>query len=484
MKKLICVLLSLLMILPLAACSNSDNDVNSAVTSAAGDATANESSSGEPLPAVGKKDYQKSVFRMVGFNKPGSWYYAKELEQNTLNDAVYEMNQVVENQLNVQLEYDYISDVSKGGEIFEKVSPYIMTGDDAYQLCILHPYYSYNSFITQNYAFDFYNLESMDLSRSYWNKRVIDQLAINGHAYIALGALCSYTLNILYCNKGILKDAKRDVPYDLVRNQKWTLDQFFAITKDLYVDKNGNATHDNGDCYGFAGLWDANGSAFMQASDIYVVQRNEENVFEVALEKNDRLVNFYDSLLAWSLDESVYLWNFGDRNNESVILDFLNGRSAFTLAALGTDFLEATFDVGVLPLPKYSEAQENYRHVNWGNNIVVPSSIRNTEMVGDVLELMAYYTSTIVHNAYYDTVLQYKVSNSPDDRDMVMLIYNTVVYDPGIAFCDGNSSLWNLVYLPCFGILNKTKKVASTLRANVKNAQRKLNELFNIKDKT
>ena len=443
MKKLICVLLSLLMILPLAACSNSDNDVNSAVASAAGDATANESSSGEPLPAVGKKDYQKSVFRMVGFNKPGSWYYAKELEQNTLNDAVYEMNQVVENQLNVQLEYDYISDVSTGGEIFGKVSPYIMTGDDAYQLCILHPYYSYNSFITQNYAFDFYNLESMDLSRSYWNKRVIDQLAINGHAYIALGALCSYTLNILYCNKGILKDAKRDVPYDLVRNQKWTLDQFFAMTKDLYVDKNGNGTRDN-----------------------------------------DRLVNFYDSLLAWSLDESVYLWSFGDRNDESVILDFLNGRSAFTLAALGTDFLEATFDVGVLPLPKYSEAQENYRHVNWGNNIVVPSSIRNTEMVGDVLELMAYYTSTIVHNAYYDTVLQYKVSNSPDDRDMVMLIYNTVVYDPGIAFCDGNSNLWNLVYLPCFGILNKTKKVASTLRANVKNAQRKLNELFNIKDKT
>lgn len=72
MKKIICVLLSLLMILPLAACSNSDNDVNSAVASTAGDATANESSSGEPLPAVGKKDYQKSVFRMVGFNKPGS----------------------------------------------------------------------------------------------------------------------------------------------------------------------------------------------------------------------------------------------------------------------------------------------------------------------------------------------------------------------------------------------------------------------------
>ncbi len=481
MKRIICALLAVLMLLPMAACADAEGGATTAITSDTG-STESEPSTADLPPAVGEKDYKGSTFRMIGFTEPGDWYYSKEMDQSTLNDAIYEMNKVVEHQLNVTLEYEYVSDVSTGGEIFEKVSPYIMTGDDAYQLCILHPYYSYNSFITQNYAFDFYELDSLDLSRNYWNRQVIEQLAINGHAYIALGALCRYAVNILYCNKGILKNAKREVPYDLVRNQQWTLDKFYALTKELYVDKNGNGTRDNGDSYGFAGLWDANGSALLQASDIYVVQRNAEDMFEVTLDKNDKLVNFYDSLLDWSQDESVYLWSFGNRENGNVTLSFLDGRSGFTLAALGTDYLDATFDVGILPLPKYSEQQENYSHVNWGNNIVVPSSIKNTEMVGDVLELMAYYSSTIVHNAYYDTVLQYKVSNSPDDRDMVILIYNTVVYDPGIAFCDGNNNLWNLVYLSCFGILNKTRSVASTLRANVKGAQRQLNKLFQQKN--
>lgn len=477
MKRVLCLILALLMVVPLAACSTGDNTQTATTASNGSGQTEEESDSDNQPPAIGNKEYNKT-FRMIGFNEPGTWYYAKEMDQSTLNDAIYEMNMLVENQLKVEFEYEYISSVTTGGEVFEKVSPSVMTGDDTYQLCILHPYYSYNSFISQNYAYDFYKLESLDLTRNYWNKEVIDQLAINGHAYIALGALCQYQLNVLYANKKILQDAKRDVPYDLVRNNKWTLDEFYSLTKDLYVDKNGNGTRDNADSYGFAGMWDANGSAFLQAAGIYVVQRNQDDRFEVVIGNDDRLVNFYDGLLDWSQTESVYIWNFGNRNNASVTLDFLDGRSALTLETLGTKFLDASFDVGILPLPKFNEAQSNYAHVNWGNNIVVPSSIKDPEMVGDVLELMAYYTSTGVHNAYYDTVLQYKVSNSPDDRDMVILIYDTVVYDPGIAFCDGNNNLWNLVYLSCFGIINKTKKVASTLRQNVRGAQKGLDTLL------
>ncbi len=37
--------------------------------------------------------------------------------------------------------------VITGGEIFSTVQPTMMSGDDVYQICILHPYYSYNSFI-------------------------------------------------------------------------------------------------------------------------------------------------------------------------------------------------------------------------------------------------------------------------------------------------------------------------------------------------
>lgn len=88
---------------------------------------------------------------------------------------------------------------------------------------------------------------------------------------------------------------------------------------------------------------------------------------------------------------------------------------------------------------------------------------------------------TVVQEAYYDTVLQYRVSNAPDDREMVRLIYDTVVYDPGIAFCDGNNGLFNLVYLACFGITQNTPRITSFVKSNSKSALKGLDELFKTK---
>ena len=112
------------------------------------------------------------------------------------------------------------------------------------------------------------------------------------------------------------------------------------------------------------------------------------------------------------------------------------------------------------------------------NNIVIPGTVQKKDMVGQVLELMGYYSKTLVQQKYYDEVLQLRVSEAPDDRDMVELIYNTVVFDPGIAFCDGNSQLWNLVYLPCFAVLNKDKNISSYYQKNARGAQRWLDNLF------
>ena len=99
-------------------------------------------------------------------------------------------------------------------------------------------------------------------------------------------------------------------------------------------------------------------------------------------------------------------------------------------------------------------------------------------MVGQALELMGYYSKTMVRQKYYDEVLQLRVSEAPDDRDMVELIYNTVVFDPGIAFCDGNNELWNLVYLPCFAIINNNKSISAYYKSNSRSAQRWLDNLF------
>ena len=48
------------------------------------------------------------------------------------------------------------------------------------------------------------------------------------------------------------------------------------------------------------------------------------------------------------------------------------------------------------------------------------------------------------YGKYYDEVLQLRVSEAPDDRDMVERIYKTAVFDPGFTYCDGSDQLRDL----------------------------------------
>ena len=488
MKRWLSFFMAFLMLFSFVSCATVQEPEDTQAQTAEGNVSTSDETEEEEetdfFPNIERNDYKKEVFRMIGFDAPGYWYYSEEYStqqgsSHILNNTIYEMNTLVEEYLNVEIEYEQISHVSTGGEVFDTVQTTIMSGDDIYQMCILHPYYSYTNFISRNYVMDFYELPDVNVEQPYWNKDVMEKLSINDHAYIGLGDICKYTIGIIYCNKDMLNHAGLAVPYDKVRNGDWTLDEFFSMTTGLYSD-NGDGNRDNKDIYGFASLWDANASSFMQACDIYIATRNEEGIFELSM-YGDRLVNMYDKLYNWTQNESTYIWNFGNKYNDSVNIDFLNSQAYFTHADLGTQYLSAEFDVGMLPMPKYDKQQEEYAHVNWGNNIVLPSTIKNTEMVGQVLELMGYYSKTMVQQKYYDEVLKLRVSDAPDDRDMVELIYNTIVYDPGIAFCDGNTALWNLVYLPCFAVHNNSQSIASYYKGNSRSAERWLTNLFKEK---
>ena len=93
------------------------------------------------------------------------------------------------------------------------------------------------------------------------------------------------------------------------------------------MDKDGDGKRNKADVYGFAGMWDANGSAMLQAADIYVATRNEDGMFELSLEST-RLTDFYDKLFTWSKDESTYIWDYGNKANTDKIAPFLDELAA------------------------------------------------------------------------------------------------------------------------------------------------------------
>ena len=464
-KRILAVLLAALMLLSLAACGETAETPD--VTTVGGSDTETEAVT-EFFPDVEKQDYNGETFQMIGIRDAGTWVYGEDPSAsnvNVLNDTLYEMNTVVEDHLGINIEYEYVQHVTGQSVIFNQVKPSIMAGDDSYQLCILPSYRNVASFVTQDCVMDLYDLNDyIDLDQPYWNREVIESLMIGDHAYIATGDICYYTVHPIYCNKDLLAEAGREIPYDAVRNGNWTLDQYLALTADLYAD-NGDGAVNNQDTFGFAALCDTNFNSFMQASDIYVVTRHDDGSFEFSM-YGEKLENLYAKLYNWTKDDGTYIWGWGDRENTNTVVDFLDGRTYFTQDELGTQYLTATFDVGILPLPKYDAAQASYAHVNWGDNIAVPRTVKNTTLVGETLELLSYYSRTVVRPKFYDDVLELRVSNAPDDREMVETIFNTIVFDPGIAYCDGNAQLFALVYLPKECILQKQENISSYYKKN------------------
>ena len=98
-------------------------------------------------------------------------------------------------------------------------------------------------------------------------------------------------------------------------------------------------------------------------------------------------------------------------------------------------------------------------------------------MVGDVLELLNYYSEP-VKEAFYENLLGSKVAQSPDDVDMLNIIWDTVVSDVGIITCNSSTAMDNLVYMLPKMCENGNNNFASYMRSNKRAAQGRLDKLF------
>ena len=472
-NRILAAILSALMLLPATACGT---DVGPSDTSEDTARTEAETVD-ENFPDFQKQDYNGDTFCIINRGvDEGKWYFAEEYKTtgqdiNVLNNTLYEMNTLVEEYLNINMEY-----VSHGS-MYDAVYPTIMAGDDTYQACFHWAYWDLTNFITKNIALDLYEMEGINLNKPYWNREIMDMLAVGDHAYIGTGDICYQVLYMLYANKDMLREVSRDMPYDAVRNGQWTLDMLISLTADLYAD-NGDGQRNPADVFGFAADWNCLGQSLAPSSDLYVATKNRDGDFELTL-YNDRLIELVDKTLTWSQNESTWVWGYGATSDTTI--DFAEQRTYVTAGVLGPYYLGADFKVGILPLPKYDVSQENYAHLNWGNSLNVLNTVRNREMVGQALELMSYYTSTLVLNKYYDEVLQLRVSEAPDDRDMVELIYNTVVYDPGFTYCDGNDQLRDLHNLVYSMVVSGDSNVASYYQGRSRSAAKWLDKLNKIK---
>ncbi len=363
-----------------------------------------------------------------------------EYTGEAVNDAVYERNLKVQDDLGIKLEY--IEANYNWDSVTSGLKNEITSGANSWQVAV-NDIRSLATLSSSGHLANVYDNTILDMEKSYWYKESMEDLMfIEGGMYLLVGdyftdALAS--VHTLYVNEEILDNVYNDGEYvnTMVFEGKWTIDEMTKIANESYTDTNGNGTADMEDMFGYAcvGMW---GSAIpmLVGLDINFVNKTSEGI-EFAF-NNEHSIAALDKL------HDLY---YSDGTNTSwggvtdIRTGFTNGQMIFMgYNRLGDleNLREIDFPMGVIPYPKFDESQENYivsMH-NTSEIGAIPSTLVGEDLnfVLTCLEVLGRETANTVMPTYYDDGLKVKYADGLDDAKMIDLIHDSITSPFAVAY--------------------------------------------------
>ena len=473
--KVLALLLAALMVLPMLAACGDTGETTDTTGGSQTEATT------EKQPAVAKKEYDEEftvIYCADTFNK-GYFFIEEEDRQpgNDMDDKVYERMLQVEEYLGV----DIIAE--NGGTFQEYTVPLknaISAGDDAYQMVMTHVYMEVANLITSNYFRDFQDFESLQLEEEYWNYGLMDDLSINDKMYCGYNDFCLANCYLIGFNKDMVAEYSSSIGdlYQQVRNKEWTIEKLVEYTS-LVSRDNGDGNWDDQDTYGFACHAWVPLVSFQHAADIPIVKEGADGEFYVSpmVDNAERIVALDELIYSFMNAESTYTWNPFDGKPQ---LNLKSGRVMFEIvnnySLVSTK--EEDVKVGVLPYPKWDNAQAEYKTLSWNGVLGIPTTVQNEDLVGDVIEMLAWYSEPVC-TAFYETLLGSKVADAPEDVEMLNIVWAGQVSDMGLVFSSSSANMDRLLYALAHHVsVSGTPAYATYYKQNQKSAERMLNRMF------
>ncbi len=459
-KRIISLLILCFMVLSvaLAACNDDKPDTSSPSNAPADQSQqTSEETSKEPdllVPHLGKRDLGGFTLTFLACEPDGLYNTAQfapeELNEEPINDAVYNRNERVKSEYNCEIEVIWTDSF---GKYEEKVERDVLSGINDYNVLVTGVQ-TLAQIAAKNYLYDLNSIENsnLHLEESWWDQSANTSMTICERLFFATGDITVYDdqcTQCIYFNKDMIRDKGLDNPYQLVYDGEWTIDVMHEMCRDVAVpDGDGVMNMSGEDTWGFVGVaFDT--YKLIIASNCPQIERdsNGDPVIAIANERNVNAFNkVYDfmndnSCVAWM--EKYYAWNDYDRNH--VVKDhFYNGNALFLcdlINAVGSENMSnVTFNYGVLPTPKYDENQDYYvdgvdPYRFYAVSIPMVDGV-DLEKTTFVLEALAYLSENDVTPVYYELTLKNKRfgTNDDDAPQMLDIIFQNRCVDLSVIF--------------------------------------------------
>lgn len=383
--------------------------------------------------SLGDMDFGGSDFRVRTIENINvhSYINVEETSGDVYDDALFTRNRAIEERFNIRITETIAPDDAS------KFKTVILSGDDAFEMGTLRCTDAL-TWWEDNLIYNISELPYLDLTKPYWAGKLNQSITIGGNQYTAIGAYDINVLDLTFAllfNKSMISDFDFESPYTLVNEGRWTMDAMLSMMTEVLADINGDGTMDENDRWGYLGDPRMVLPGFWIGAGEMSILKNDKDQPYINM-TSDRFVNVFNRTFEIVYDEETrYKTKVIDADVPSEhIKIFSEGRALFMDTSLF--FIESLRDMesdfGIIPYPKFDEAQtEYYSRVSyyWAN--VVPTTNTHLEMTGAILEAFNSYSARYVVPAYYDIALKTKYSRDEESVAMLDLIFENRVVDIG-----------------------------------------------------
>ena len=420
--KIFALLFALISVILLCACSQIEEEET--------DYTATESDTSY-LSHIEIEDMNGYSFRIL--TRPGeSWVVDQVVEEETgdiINDAVYRRNETVKALFNID-----ITAIESSTDSSADALNNILAGDDEYDVIFPHARTSF-TYALQNSVVNYHDVETIDLTKEWWAKDIVDSCSVNNHLYVLDGDISTKRLYYAYTvffNKDIFDELGLDYPYRLVQEGKWTFDEFAKLVKQGAKDLNGDGLmRVDDDQFGYYAIDWFGPFSVMYSGGTRIYTKNERGIPQLTL-NSAKTVRIFSEFFNLVNSEDVFMRLENVRVPSSDI--FRDGRAMFADKSLGDakHLRDMTSEFGILPYPKFDESDSYASLIGGGSSLMVmPITVEDYNKTGKIIEALCAIGSRDVIPAFYDVSLKTKFSRDAESEEMIDIIKDTLVYDLG-----------------------------------------------------
>ncbi len=433
------LLMSLLLSSSLTACGNdtsgdtkaTDSSIETETEPETADPYAAQKAVFDALPALDLGGAEFVIAAQDDIGNSEKEIYIEEADGDVINDAVYKRNLAINERFNCEI-------MVNGCNVTQIVKQAVSAGDGAHPLAF--PSLQEAAVLAQeNYLMNYHDFDVIHLNESWWDQGTAN-MSIGGRVFFMSGDINILDNDVTYImlfNKKLIGDNDMEEPYQLVRDGKWTLDVFAEMCKDISMDVNGDALMDENDRYGYV-TTQQGPNTFFYGSDLKYVEFDESHMPYLQVDST-KVTQVLEKVV--NVTGAEHLVSYLPKDPAVGKTIFMEDRALFYGEVLSyiINLRDMNSEFGVLPIPKFDEAQNGYiTYCESNSSTATIPNAGDPETAATVLEAMALQSHMIVTPAYYEVALERKYSRDEESIEMIDIALANRVYDVGRVYSSLN----------------------------------------------